>query len=109
MKGSDLHLFIQEPHTALGRLLFRSVDLVASAETNQYCYGVCAIFNTRGSTGPATVCQYMNRVGHHRGRKPAAAHDKLRQMPLTHWEAELAVATSQYLLTYALRLKLETG
>lgn len=57
----------------------------------------------------AAHCQYLNRVGHHRGRKPPPGQDELQQMPLKQWEAELAVATSQYLLTYALRLKLETG
>jgi hypothetical protein len=30
MKGNDLHLFVREPPIPLGRLLFRSVDLMAS-------------------------------------------------------------------------------
>jgi hypothetical protein len=50
-------------------------------------------------------CDYLNKVGHHRGRKPPADDPDLPEMPLNHWEAELMVATSQYLLAYALRLR----
>ncbi len=53
----------------------------------------------------AAHCSYLNRVGHHRGRTPPVGEKELQQMPLNHWEAELAVATSQFLLAYALRLK----
>jgi hypothetical protein len=48
-------------------------------------------------SGLATYC---NKIGHHRSR------DDLQQMPLDHWEAELVVATTQFVLTYAFRLGL---
>ena len=50
-------------------------------------------------------CTYLNRVGHHRGLTLPPGQGQLDQMPLDHWEAELAVASSQFLLAYALRLK----
>jgi hypothetical protein len=53
----------------------------------------------------AAHCQYLNRVGHHRGRQAPAGQEDLQQMPLDHWEAQAAVATSQFLLAYALRLR----
>jgi hypothetical protein len=53
----------------------------------------------------AAHCQYLNRVGHHRDRQAAAGEDNLQQMPLNHWEAQSAVATSQFLLAYAIRLR----
>lgn len=50
-------------------------------------------------------CDYLNRVGHHASRKAPADTPDLPEMPLNHWEAELMVASSQYLLAYALRLR----
>jgi len=50
-------------------------------------------------------CDYLNRVGHHAARKPPQDTPDLPEMPLNHWEAELMVAASQYLLAYALRLR----
>lgn len=47
-------------------------------------------------SGLATYC---NKIGHHRSK------EDLQQMPLDHWEAELVVATTQFVLAYALRLR----
>lgn len=47
---------------------------------------------------------YLNRVGRHLDIEPGESGDR-EPMPLDHWEAEAAVATSQMLLAYALRLK----
>ncbi|PZR66364.1 MAG: hypothetical protein DLM66_13710 [Candidatus Dormiibacter spiritus] len=50
-------------------------------------------------------CTLLNRVGWHRGATESDEGQHHR-MPLDHWEAELLVATSQFLLTYAIRLKM---
>jgi hypothetical protein len=42
---------------------------------------------------------YCNKIGHHR------SNDDLQQMPLDHWEAEIVVGITQFVLTYALRLR----
>jgi hypothetical protein len=53
----------------------------------------------------AAHCTYLNRVGYHRDRDHPAGSE-LPPVPLDHWEAEIAVAVSQFWLTFALR---ETG
>lgn len=53
-------------------------------------------------SGFATYC---NKIGHHRERQQRDDTGDLLVMPLDHWEAELAVAVAQYLLTYASRLR----
>ncbi len=53
-------------------------------------------------SGFATYC---NKVGHHRERENRNDSGDLPVMPLDHWEADLAVAVAQYLLTYAFRLR----
>jgi hypothetical protein len=46
----------------------------------------------------------LNKIGHHKDRKDRDAMGNLIEMPLNHWEAELALAASQVLLAYAIRL-----
>jgi hypothetical protein len=53
----------------------------------------------------AAHCTYLNKIGHHKDRKDRDAMGDLKEMPLNHWEAELALAVSQVLLAYAIRLK----
>ena len=53
----------------------------------------------------AAHCTYLNKIGHHKDRKDRDAMGNLLEMPLNHWEAELALASSQVLLAYAIRLK----
>jgi hypothetical protein len=53
----------------------------------------------------AAHCTYLNRVGYHKDWKDRDAMGDLIEMPLNHWEAELALAASQVLLAYAIRLK----
>jgi hypothetical protein len=48
-------------------------------------------------------CTFLNRVGHHKSRTDRDSAGDLAEMPLNQWEAELGVATSHVLLTYALR------
>jgi hypothetical protein len=48
-------------------------------------------------------CTYLNRVGHHRSQQQRDADGGLVEMSVDQWEAELAVATSQFLLALALR------
>jgi hypothetical protein len=50
----------------------------------------------------AAHCTYLNRVGYHLGGDQEDNGD-LQPMPLDHWEAEVAVAASQFWLTLALR------
>jgi hypothetical protein len=73
------------------------LELVASSMPDQKAGSVAKLL--------AAHCDYLNRVGHHRGRKPPPDEPDLPEMPLNHWEAELAVAVSQFLLAYALRLR----
>jgi hypothetical protein len=47
---------------------------------------------------------YLNRVGHHRDRQERDDQGDLVAMPLNQWEAELVVASTQFLLAYVLRL-----
>jgi hypothetical protein len=53
----------------------------------------------------AAHATYLNKIGHHKDRKDRDAMGNLIEMPLNHWEAELALAASQVLLAYAIRLK----
>jgi hypothetical protein len=66
-------------------------EALTSAMPEQKADGVAELFS-----GLATYC---NKIGHHRSR------DDLQQMPLDHWEAELVLAATQFVLTYALRLR----
>ena len=50
----------------------------------------------------AAHCTYLNRVGYHRDGDPGDGTE-LQPLPLDHWEAEVAVAVSQFWLTLALR------
>lgn len=50
-------------------------------------------------------CTLLNRIGHHKARADRDATGDLVQMPLSTWEADLIVAASHVLLTYALRLR----
>jgi hypothetical protein len=54
-------------------------------------------------SGFATFC---NRIGHHRERSSRDGSGDLATMPLDHWEADIAVALAQYVLTYASRLRM---
>lgn len=54
-------------------------------------------------SGFATFC---NRIGHHRERLNRDSVGDLAPMPLDHWEADVAVAMAQYILTYASRLRM---
>ena len=53
-------------------------------------------------SGYATFC---NKIGHHRGRADRDGSGDFAAMPLDHWEADIAVAVAQYLVTYASRLR----
>lgn len=55
-------------------------------------------------SGFATFC---NKIGHHRERSERDGAGDLPAMPLDHWEADIAVALAQYVLTYASRLRTE--
>lgn len=52
----------------------------------------------------AGFCTYLNRVGHHRGRKADAASAMLPAMPVDQWEAEHVIAAAHFLLSLALRV-----
>lgn len=54
-------------------------------------------------------CSYLNKVGYHRARDERDEDGNLMEMPLDHWEAELAVGASHFWLAYALRAVSETG
>jgi len=51
------------------------------------------------------MAMYCNKIGHHRSRKERDAGNDLPQMPLDHWEADLAVGATQFVTAYALRLR----
>jgi len=48
-------------------------------------------------------CTYLNKVGHHRARNERNEAGDLIEMPVDHWEAELAVTASHLWLAYVLR------
>jgi hypothetical protein len=51
------------------------------------------------------LATYSNRIGHHRSKIERDHTGGLQQIPLDHWEAELVVGATQFLLAYALRLR----
>lgn len=53
-------------------------------------------------SGLATYC---NKIGHHRDRQRRDADGNLPAQPLDHWEADLIIGAAQYLLAYAIRLR----
>lgn len=53
-------------------------------------------------SGLATYC---NRIGHHRDRAERNAAGDLSAMPLEHWEADVVLGSSQFVLAYAMRLR----
>jgi hypothetical protein len=65
---------------------------------DQKATGLAALFS-----GMATYC---NKVGHHRSRQERDAGNDFQQMPLDHWEADLAVGAAQFVTAYALRLRM---
>lgn len=52
----------------------------------------------------AGFCTYLNRVGHHRGRKAEAANRMLPAMPVDQWEGEHVIAVAHFLLSLTLRI-----
>jgi hypothetical protein len=63
----------------------------------QKARGIAALFS-----GLATYC---NTVGHHRIDAERDAAGSYPAVPLDHWEADLILGVSQFVLTYALRLR----
>lgn len=53
-------------------------------------------------SGFATFC---NKIGHHRDRTSRDSLGDFPVMPLDHWEADIAVAVGQFIITYATRLR----
>jgi len=51
------------------------------------------------------LASFCNTVGHHRSDAGRDAEGNYPSVPLDHWEADLILGASQFLLTYALRLK----
>jgi len=64
---------------------------------DQKAAGLAELFS-----GFATFC---NKIGHHRSRNDRNVATDLAQMPLDHWETELALGIAQFMTTYALRLR----
>jgi hypothetical protein len=54
-------------------------------------------------SGLATYC---NKIGHHRDRQRRDSDGNLPPQPLDHWETDLILGATQFLLAYALRLRL---
>lgn len=54
-------------------------------------------------SGLATYC---NKIGHHRDRQRRDSDGNLPPQPLDHWEADLILGATQFVLAYALRLRL---
>lgn len=104
------HLRAGEDYDALRKCLSTLESLVSppyaasawkerlKAVPEQKATGLAELFS-----GMATYC---NKVGHHRSRDDRDAAEDLPQMPLDHWEADLAVGTAQFVTAYALRLRI---
>jgi len=49
------------------------------------------------------ICDYLNKVGHHRDRADRNAQGHLQEMPVDQWEAEHVLGAAQLLLGMVLR------
>jgi hypothetical protein len=49
------------------------------------------------------LCTYLNRVGHHRSRRPDVEEQAHQAMPIDQWEAEHVIAAAHLLLAFAIR------
>jgi len=110
LESARSHLRAGEDYDALRKCLSTLESLVTppyaasawkerlKALPEQKATGLAELF-----AGMATYC---NKVGHHRSRDERNASEDLPQMPLDHWEADLAVGAAQFVTAYALRLRM---
>jgi hypothetical protein len=109
LKSSRVHLRAGEDYAALTTCLGEFERLVPKPYLSESWLPIVATYPEQKQEGVAGLlaahCTYLNKIGHHKDRKDRDAMGNLIEMPLNHWEAELALATSQVLLAYAIRLK----
>jgi hypothetical protein len=109
LKSSRAHLRGGEDYVALTTCLGEFEKLVSKPYLSESWLPLVKGDPAQKQEGVAGLlaahCTYLNKVGHHKDRKDRDAMGNLIEMPLNHWEAELALAASQVLLAYAIRLK----
>jgi len=109
LANARLHLRHGEDYDALRECLSALEGLVPAPYNAQSCKSRLASLQDQKADGVAELLSgfatYCNRIGHHRERRNRDDAGAFPVMPLDHWEADLAVAVSQYLLTYASRLR----
>ncbi len=109
LENARLHLRHGEDYDALRECLSALEGLVSAPYSAPSWRSRLASLQDQKADGIAELLSgfatYCNRIGHHRERQNRNDAGDLPVMPLDHWEADLAVAVAQYLLTYASRLR----
>lgn len=109
LKNARLHLRHGEGYDALRECLSALEGLVSAPYNTPSWKSHFTSVQDQKADGLAELLSgfatYCNKIGHHRERQNRDAAGDLPAMPLDHWEADLAVAVAQYLLTYAFRLR----
>ena len=109
LENARMHLRHGEDYDALRECLSALEGLVSAPYNAQAWKARLTSVQDQKANGLAEMLSgfatYCNRIGHHRERQNRNDAGDLPVMPLDHWEADLAVAVAQYLLTYASRLR----
>lgn len=109
LKEAREHLRAGEDYVALTRCLGEFEKLVSKPYLTESWLPLVAPYPEQKQEGVTSLLAahstYLNKIGYHKDLKDRDAMGSLIEMPLNHWEAELALATSQVLLAYAIRLK----
>jgi hypothetical protein len=109
LENARLHLRHGEDYDALRECLSAFEGLVSAPYNAQSWTSCLTSVQDQKADGLAELLSgfatYCNRIGHHRERQNRNDAGDFPVMPLDHWEADLAVAVAQYLLTYASRLR----
>lgn len=109
LENARYHLRHGEDYDALRECLSALEGLVSAPYNTESWKSSLTSVQDQKADGLAELLSgfatYCNKVGHHRERENRNDSGDLPVMPLDHWEADLAVAVAQYLLTYAFRLR----
>ncbi|MDA8316182.1 MAG: hypothetical protein M0010_13590 [Actinomycetota bacterium] len=109
LENARLHLRHGEDYDALRACLSVLEGLVSAPYNSASWKSRLTSLQTQKADGIAELLSgfatFCNKIGHHRSRDERNAAADLAQMPLDHWEAELALGIAQFVTTYAVRLR----